>query len=373
MQNKPLIVGGSHHNTYGLVRCFGEAGMKVDCILYECRDSYVGHSKYIDKLLYCDSADAAGAKIKSLVKGSEKKRVVISATDAVASLMDLHYDEFKENCFFFNAGKAGCLTYFMDKEVQTVAAAEAGLEIPKTKAFNKGEQLQFGIFPCIIKPLASIDGGKRIATCLNAYELHLHAPEFADVERVLIQQFIEKDEEIVLLGVALNGEISIPGYIIKYRDVMGGTTYSSTAPISNIDAQLIKKAKKLIAAIRYEGLFGIELIKSGDKYYFVEVNLRNDATSYSLAVAGANLPLMYYKTCLGGLDLLEQGQDVRKIYSMVEINDFRSVLHRKIGLFAWLRQRKDAECRYLYNREDPEPYKLAKREFIDQMKKKLFG
>lgn len=369
--NRPLIIGGSHHNTFSLVRCFGEAGMKVDVILYECKDSYIGYSKYVDQLWYCVDAEDTVAKVAELVGNNPLLYVIITATDVVASLMDLCYDEFKDKCYFFNAGQTGLVTHFMDKETQTEVALNVGLNVPKTRSFSKDEQLTFDIYPCIVKPLASIDGGKRLAICNNQKELMSHAAKFADVDKVLVQQFIEKDDEIVLLGVSAKGEVLIPGYIKKYRDVMGGTTYSSTAPINDIDAQLVAKAKQMVMAMHYDGLFGIEFIRSRNGYFFIEINLRNDATSYSLAVAGVNLPLMYYQAMFEDKPLTTESSTVRRIYSMVEMMDFRNVLHRKVGLMRWLKQRKGAECRYMYSKEDKEPYRMAKKEFLKSLVLKL--
>lgn len=370
--NKPLIIGGSHHNTFSLVRCFGEAGIKVDLILCECKDSYIAHSKYVGQVWYCSDTKDTVAKVEELVENNPHLYVVITATDAVASLIDLHYDELKGKCSFFNSGTAGRVTLYMDKEKQTEAASSAGLTIPQTKSFYKGEQLSFDNYPCIVKPLASIDGGKRLAICNSDEELRHHAIEFADVEKVLIQQFIERDEEIVMLGFSAKGEVFIPGYVKKYRDVLGGTTYSSTAPISDIDPQLVERVKRMVESMQYEGLFGIEFIKSGNEYFFIEINLRNDATSYSLAVAGANLPLMYYQAIVENKSLSTRLLTVRRIYSMVEMVDFRNVLHRKVGLIRWLKQRKGAECRYFYNPEDMEPYRFARKEFLGYLTERLF-
>jgi len=182
--NKPLVIGGSHHNTLSLVRCFGERGVKVDLILYECKNSYIGHSKFIDAVWYCANAIDSVDKAKELVCESPLLYVVFSATDAVASLMDLRYNEFAGKCRFFNAGGVGRLTHYMDKEKQNHLASKAGLLVPKTESFIKGEVLSFDTFPCIIKPLASIDGGKRIIICKNQKEIEDYSNEFADLENV---------------------------------------------------------------------------------------------------------------------------------------------------------------------------------------------
>ena len=368
--NKPLIIGGNHHNTYGLVRCFGESGINVDLILYECEDCYIGHSRYIDNLWYCVSAEDAVSKVKELVVIKDVHYVVISATDTVASMMDLRYDEFAGKCNFFNAGEAGKITHYMNKEVQAEEATKVGLKVPITASFSKGERIEFNSFPCIIKPQASFAGGKRLTICYNQKELELQSKQFANVDNLIVQQYLTKDQEIVLLGSAVNGEVSLPGYITKYRDILGGTTFSCTSPISDLESDLVDKVKLLISAIKYEGLFGIEFIRRQNDYFFIEINLRNDATSYSLAVAGKNLPLYYYNSCVGVETCLPEKQ-VMRINSMVEFLDFRNVLHRKISLFQWLKECKNSTCRYYYSKEDVKPYKVAFRDFIIYLLNKI--
>ena len=370
MNNKVLVVGGSHHNTYSLLRCFGEAGLKVDLILCGCKDSFIGHSTYIDNLWYCDDEESAYIEIVELLNNTDIRYVIISATDKGVSLLDEHYEELHDKCEFFNAGGPGVITHYMDKIVQVNEAAKAGFSVPITRSFEDGEHIYSDCFPCLIKPSASIDGGKRIAICHSLGDVEACVSQFSGVKKVLVQQYIEKDEEIVIVGVSMGGYIYIPGYIIKYRDVAGGTTYSSTAPINELDTNVTESAKRLVKDINYEGLFGIECIKSHGEYFFIEINLRNDATSYSMAVAGVNLPLMYYQFYTGERSKLTM-RPVRKIYSMVEIKDFSNVLHGRVNLLSWLRQRKGAECLYYYSKYDKLPYQIACRNYVSDTLKKI--
>lgn len=370
-QHRPLIIGVSHHNTYGLVRCFGESGMTVDLILYDCKDSFIGHSKYVDQLWYCDKAEDAVERVRILVEKRTSLYVIFPATDTIASIMDVRYDEFLGKCKFFNCGRRGALTYHMDKAAQADEATKAGFSVPLSSLFGRDDKLVSEVFPCLIKPLASINGGKRVAICYNQKELNNCAKTFSDIEKVLLQQYIKKEEELVILGLSVQGKIIIPGYIIKCRELMGGTTYSKTAPIDELSVEIVSSCRKLVEALNYEGLFGIELIKNGDKYFFIEINLRNDATTFSLAVAGANLPLLYYQECVES-KLMESACEVRNVFSIVEIVDFSNVLRFKIGLFTWLRQLKYSECKYYYDANDCLPYKIAKKNYFTHFFRGLF-
>jgi len=362
-KDKILIIGKIHHNTYALVRSFGEAGMHVDLILYGCHDSYIGCSVYIHQLWYCDDTEAALYRVKELVSDEACRYIIISATDAMASLMDLHYDELKGHCHFFNAGDTGLLTHYMDKIIQARLAEKVGFAVPLTTSFRKGDTLSSSIFPCLVKPQASIDGGKRVAVCYSQKELDACAGRFADVGHILVQQYIEEGVEVAISGLAIGGKVVIPGYVIKKRKIKGGTTYSCTAPISQLDEKVVASSEELVKAMNYEGLFGIECIKSKGRYWFIEINLRSPATFYSLAVAGANLPLLYYQYYAESRPLAFDGT-FREISSMVELKDFNFVKHRKVGLLKWLRQRRSAECRYFHSKTDKRACRRAYREYV---------
>ena len=128
----------------------------------------------------------------------------------------------------------------------------------------------------------------------------------------------------------------------------------------------------MIKKIGYEGLWGIECIKQGDKYYFLELNMRNDATTYAMKVAGVNLPFLY-------LQLLENISSpialnpVRIIDSMVEFNDFNFVLKGKVGLFRWIREYKKAECKYYYSVVDLTPFSERKKVYLRSLRNRVLG
>ena len=123
----------------------------------------------------------------------------------------------------------------------------------------------------------------------------------------------------------------------------------------------------------YKGLFGIELLKKGDKYYFVEVNLRNDATTYAVCVAGCNLPMAYWK--LSNHDNADAilSNPINQINSIVEFNDFVHVLKRQVSLKAWIKQKKTAKCNYCFSPVDKEPYTVQKHDFIRFLFKTLYA
>ena len=111
----------------------------------------------------------------------------------------------------------------------------------------------------------------------------------------------------------------------------------------------------------------IEFIQCDGKYWFIEVNLRCDATTYAVAVAGVNLPVAYVNATLTDGQIRIENSSIRSIDSMVEFRDVEFVLKGQLNLFKWLRQRAKCECKYYYNCFDRRPY----REYIHVFRKRL--
>ena len=367
--HKLVIIGPSHHNTYSMVRCYGENGINPDVILYGKKNSYILRSCFI-AYSYVTS-DAAGAL--RVLQENYTEAVVIACADEIASLMDRDYQKLSTRFYFFNCGSNGRLTYFMDKAVQASVANEAGFKVPVSVGGTPSEMADKDLpYPCIVKPLESIHGGKNIQICQTQNDLPKAMTMFNPSERVLVQEFVEKEYEIVVVGLSFGNEIIIPAYIHKHRDNKGGTTYSTVKSIEDLSSNVLSACQGFIAEMKYQGLFGIELIRGKHDYYFIEVNLRNDATTYAIAVAGFNLPLAFWKLCNGENVESIMRNEVRQINAMVEFEDFNFVLKRKVSLFRWIREYRLSECKYFHSDTDIEVSKLKKKEYMKFLRKRIF-
>ena len=354
--NKIIIVGVTHHNTLGMIRCVGSAGYRADLILVGHVGSFVTKSRYLDNVYYLDEIKELFSFLEGHYKECQDKPIIISCTDQAGSLLDENYETLKKRFIFFNSGKNGLATYFMNKQVQTNLAKEIGISIPKS--FEYKGSIKEADYPCLLKPVQSINGGKQVVICHDEKELREGLTTFHEGDTILVQQFVPKEHEIVLLGLSVNGTIIIPSYIIKHRDYIGGTLYSTVKPIDEFDASLINKSKAMIAKMDYEGLFGMEFIYSNGRYYFIEVNLRNDATTYALAVAGVNLPELYIKAKTEGKKL-PNSYTVKELQSIVEFNDFKHRGHFGVSILQWLKQCLGAKCKYYFNWKDMKPFFYA--------------
>lgn len=351
---KIIVVGSTHHNTLGMMRCIGMAGLRADLILIDRRLSYVARSKYVDDISLINNENKIVDLLLSKYSECKSKIIILPCSDKSASILDENYDLLKNRFIFPNAGEQGRLTRFMNKHLQSELARESGLSTPQI--FNLYNILRY---PCLLKPSESINGGKNIQICHDEHQLREAIKCFKDNTALLAQEFIQKDGEVVLLGLSVNGQVIIPGVVIKHRDFKGATLYSEVKSADIIDSSLIDSAKNLIAKMGYEGLFGVEFVRKEDRYFFIEVNLRADATTYSLAIAGVNLPQLYISAIAEGREIPETFH-VSDIRSIVEFNDLK---HRKdngrIPLRKWLKEYLSAECKYYFNISDLKPFLYA--------------
>lgn len=368
-----IIIGVSHHNTLSMIRSVGHEDVKPHVILYGHSKSYIECSKYIASYRHVDTAEAAVEALVTISKRAEQKPIVITCSDEISMILDRRHDELCNLCHFFNAGEKGRVAHFMDKQVQTTLAKECGFATPwSIECLPNNTPYEEVQYPCIVKPKESVYGGKKIFICNDVAELKESLKKFDARYAVIIQQYIKGEYEVVLVGLTLNGNSIIPGFAKKHRDYKGATTYSTIYPASEIPSRVITSAEMMLNKIKYKGLWGIECIKKGKEYCFIELNLRNDATTYSMTVAGVNLPMIYYQAhSIEGIELKKQ-MKVDVIDSMVEFDDFNFVLKRTVPLRHWLKQRNGCKCRYYFDKDDTSPYRAKRKEYMRFVFNKLF-
>ena len=174
----------------------------------------------------------------------------------------------------------------------------------------------------------------------------------------------------MVLGCAVDGKVVIPGFIRKHRDDKGGTTFSTIYDADRLQSGIKEKVELFIKEIGYTGLWGVEFIYSNNEFYFIEANLRCDATTYSLTAAGANLPYIYsmllewkeYTSC----------KSIETMNSMVEFSDIFFLLKRKISFKEWRRDLKSCKIKYFYDKNDMKPFWKRLRMFMSFLLKRTF-
>ena len=360
---KVIVIGGNHVNTLGLIRSIGEKGLPVYLLLehQENLDTcYLRFSKYITKIYHLKDETEILTILKCDFGNDEIKPVILCASDASICLLDEHYDELKDSFLFFNAGKKGRINYFMNKNNMFSLAEKCGLRIIKTWQLKEGDIIPDDInYPCFSKPQNSALYGKK-GTGINYTEDELKE-KLNLCPDLLVQEFIDKEYEIDINGFSYNhGEnVLINSVCRKIRDYTDRQTqYVVLEDISLYPMVDLTAIKKLVNTIGYEGIFSVELMYKDGIYYFLEINLRNDAANYLYTKGGYNYPYLWYLYCkYGRLDYIQISlpKKSRPLY-LIQWSDFSDVIHRRISLFQWLRDLSRTRAFFVLNWRDPKPF-----------------
>lgn len=377
IRNKVIVVGISHTNALGIIRSLGEFGCEVYFITLSNTKSFVTKSRYLSKFWHARDGQHIIDLILNEFKDEVEKPIIIPADDTSASIIDRNINLLADNFLFQNIrNEQSAIFNNMNKTQMNKLAEKFGFLVPKSFLLDFSELMNIDVivkkvditYPCIVKPVQSIEGSKSdIAICKNAEVLDRVLKRLkSSYARVLVQQFIEKDGEFGIQGFATNegSEVFIPGVIIKLRQSkvsQGSTTYAKIVK----DHPLIEMERiaALINDLRYSGIFDIELIYSGNKVYFIEMNFRNGAYGYAFTKAGVNIPALWCLSAIG-IDISNAPTKVsHEIFLMNETADFRCVLAKQIGLLSWIMQFLKADVHLLCNKNDLRPfiYKLIRR------------
>ena len=285
IKNKVIVFGSSHHNTLGLIRSLGEVGITPYLVLVtKDNDSFVAKSKYLAEVFVVRDSKEGLDVIISNFKNEIDKPIIFCSNDDVARIIDINYDYLKDLFFVQNAKTSNSILPYFDKAYLGNMAKKWGFDVPYSIVLNRDsvglEQIPF---PCITKPLESIKGKKSdIIVCENKTKLERGLEKlFLYADKVLVQEYIEKDYEVSILGLSLQSQILLPGIIKKIREYPYKKGSSSFACLTKIPIDLnLESLYRAIKEVGYTGLFSVEFVKRGDKYYFLEINFRNDGNGY---------------------------------------------------------------------------------------------
>lgn len=387
-----LVVVLSRNYSTGLsvIRSLGAAGYTVDLVASAHRrgtSEIAASSKYVR-----NSVEVVSRKVKDgadtglldeLLKYEglySDKPVLFPTDDYTTSIIDLNRSILEKHFIMptIVGGGNGCLTTCMDKTVQGEMAKKVGLLTPKEWIFSLEEEIiipEDMVYPCFCKPIESVTGYKKeMKVCNDEAELKSHLNRLRRIfakRSILVQEFLEIDNEIDLSGVCLDQEIIIPA-IIKKTNVAqyekGVTLAGKVVPFEEIE-DIKENVISMLKEFHYVGMFDMELNIVGDKIYFNEVNLRSGGPNYSYFMSGVNLPALYVKEALGEKHTSEEEKvssyGKSFIYEKVAWEDYMNGFMTKKELNECI---SNADIKLLCNDEDPEPGKL----FMKKMKKTAF-
>ena len=178
-----------------------------------------------------------------------------------------------------------------------------------------------------------------------------------NAKKILLQEFIKKDNEIAFEGISVNGgeEIFLPiqGEYLRIEDGTFGT-YKKNELFHESEEFKIKLSK-VFKEIHYSGVFEVEFIRDlSGKLYFLEINFRHTQYNHALTDMGVNFSKLWidsinFKTIKGfNFHNIKNPSLV-----MHEIKDFRaSVLTKKISFFDWIKDFIKCDSYYIIDKKD---------------------
>lgn len=362
-KHKFVIFGSDHYNTLGAVRSLGEVGITPDVILhprYIKEPHLATNSRYVGNIHIVKNVDEGYAVLLRDYGKELLKPFVISCDDFVESILDTHYEDIKDKFYFFHGKSQGIVSHYMDKDAISKLGAECGFNIPKAEELNKGEMPKHLRYPVITKSIKSTVGAWKedVHICYSEAEL-AEAYKTIESERLLVEEFIEKETEFCYDSFSINGgqEIVMPFKATYIRTKPGSYgNYINFTPTAEND--IVSKVQKMIQTVGFSGIFEAEFLLAKDgTVYFLEINFRNSTWSYPMTYGGVNMLYYWAKGTLEGhLDSKIKARS-SSFKGLVETRDFQDfVLTGKVSIFKWLFQLFTADCLFYYNPKDKKPF-----------------
>ena len=360
--HKFVILGSYTANVLGQVRGLGERGIHPYGVLIHKNTFRIDKSKYWTKV-FCAETIEEGLDIVIREFGNETvKPFLYTDRDDVMGLIDRKYDMLKDKFYLWNAGEQGRLNKYLNKAEQLRLAEECGMRIPQTEVVKVGEMPQHLTYPIFTKAKDSLNpywkGNAYI--CYNEEDLK-KVYSIIDIQEIMLQEYIVKEDEHPIEGISLNGgkDIRLLVKSVNYRftkDSYG--IFRHLEPF--YDEELGQKIKSFIRAINYTGIFEIEFIidKKGVPY-FLETNFRITQYNYGYTKFGINFPVLFAKSILKGeIDTDEiKHSNIRPFNVMSELEDFRiSCLHGDVSMWQWIKDVKRTNCFSFYAPNDKRPF-----------------
>ena len=358
--NNVIVIGGTHHNSLGVIRSLGERGYNVEFVNYNAggKFDYVAKSKYIIKYHQLDCIDQLYSYLQQR-NYVEYREVIISCADVVTEYLNMHLEVLSERYIIPGIPQQGEMTELMDKTKMIEMVSKRGINAPNV--WHLPIEKSSVSFPCITKSHISSHGGKSDIVIFYSQE-ELNTFIKSNKGSLFAQAYINKKEEIQLIGCSLHdgAEIIIPGMSKILRSQPNTNTgfleYGSLDPFY---LDIVEKAKLYIKDCQYSGLFSFEIIRGVDeKIWFLDITYRNDGNAWCVTKSGINLPVIWVKACYGD-DYKNEICTPKQLLMMPELQDFKLVLQRKVSFIQWCKDWKRTDYFMEYDKQDKKPFFFA--------------
>lgn len=357
-----IIIGYNHYNTLGLIWSLGKGGHKITLMLYSDKNNYVAKSRYISQVYLISKCDDVIQSLTKIAINMTEKPVVFVSNDVDANLLNEHSLELSKVCYFEGGRDGNIINFYRNKDNQLILASKCGFKIPTTVVVQSPADFTKYIFdfPIFIKANNSINGGKAaMKVCTSICDASDFVSQLPNkYYPIQVQEYITKDYELMIQGCSLycGSRVICPVANKKQRQypkLTGAGAWSeSVFVIGNPQLEsLVEKIAIYMKYIGYTGNFSAEFLCSRDEFYFLEINLRNDGTSWLSTCSGYNLPDLVAKSFVDPLVSIDNDSFVRRNFMNIpcEIGEY---IIGTINLRQFLSEIKPQTCYSHYNPSD---------------------
>lgn len=322
MRQRVVVIGQGYTSRLCVIRSVAQLGCEVYVIVMtgylkdgktlNTRQPIDCYSKYVDKVLYCQSNDVNGLMALLLTECIKEKQkpVLISIGDFVTTVIDSHLNVLRQHFLFSHiCHQQGAIVEWMNKEKQKALAQKVGLNIVNSRSFelrNGNYLLPSDIsYPCFTKTRAYLPGCKKtLKRCNNESELKEFIGELGNEFdlTLLVEDYKEIETEYAVVGFSDGVHVVIPGIIrilsLAHGNHFGVACRGEAFSIKGFE-ELVSKFKQFVLETGYVGIFDIDFYQSEGLFYFGELNLRMGGSGYIITKLGVNLPAMLVNSLLG--------------------------------------------------------------------------
>ncbi len=386
MKQKVIVIGNSFATRLGVIRSVGEIGCEVIVIAiayYKVPnppkpiDCY---SKYVKEVIFFDRKYGREGLVQLLLErctDKNQKLIIIPTSDFSAVAID---NEIIKKHFLtpFINNSISSIEYWMNKANQKTVAIQIGLNVASSTIIEKKKDV-FIVpdtvnYPCFTKPLSSLGGGKKcLRMCRDKSELQdvLILADKSGINKILVEDYLDIDEEYAVLGFSNGNDVIIPG-VIKF--VRESQSYKGVAMVGEVLPaddlkEIIDKFICFIRQIGLVGLFDIDFFRCQGDFFFGELNVRIGGSGTAIAKMGVNLPAMFVKSMFGeGIDGMKS-----------EINTSSTFVNERMCIDDWLSGKistlslhhiiRSADIHFIKDNKDRIPYK----ELLKEIRRDYFN
>lgn len=373
-----VVVGCNYCNLLTMARSLGSAGYGVRIVrVFKHRPTATkplrsinpeARSKYVTRYTQCLTGGEVAVLVNYLLDyADDRKSLLVPVDDFTVEAVDSGYDALSRYYILPGVDKhSGGIIRLMNKAVQKEMACDCGLPVLGSHRITShdGEYtIPDGVgYPCFAKPNVSTKHAKDCMKRCDSYQqLQAHLDSLAakgDID-ILVEDFVDIDTELSVLGMCVDGRAQSPGAI---RIVEGGThgrkgvaLVGETVDVSTMP-DIVRGCNALVESMGYEGMFDIDLIRTKDgRIYFVEINFRAGASTYAVG----NLPGMYADRVLAAQNTpFVPNGDITFVSEKVLMEEYARgdvSLNRVIHIM----QGKDLY--FVKDADDPLPYKYCRK------------